>query len=210
MLVQHTTNNQSCCAYFVGQPTRLNRNVQYFVAGTRFPLTTNQHHKKKKSTCGRTAGATAAEPATSTCTMRAACVRAAAPAATAGLSPVETVFAPTPVPVSSWAVEAIPVGPDDDEIENDVDRRDNERPLRNPPLLLPPPPPPLLLLPSAMSVAERGIEGAEVSSEGTNAGGERRYRRGANAAESLNARRHTCGRRADRARYTVKHGMAYG
>lgn len=118
--------------------------------------------------------------------MRAACVRAAVPAATAGLSPVENLCALTPTPWSSWAADAIPTGPDDDEIENDVDSLDNERPPRKPP------PPPALPLPSAMSVAGRGIEGDEVSSEATNAGGERRYRRGANAAVSWNARRHTC------------------
>lgn len=140
--------------------------------------------------------------------MRAACVRAAAPAATAGLSPVEIFFALTPLPpLSSWAAEAIPAGPVDDEIEKDVDRLDSERPPRKPP-------PPLLLLPSAMSVAGRGTEGGEASSEGTNAGGERRYRSGANAADSLNARRHTCekwgGARERRVgRWLMRHGKRH-
>lgn len=99
-------------------------------------------------TCGRTAGATAAEPATSTCTMRAACVRTTIPVATAGRSPVRNLFA----------------------------------------FALAPPP----LLPSTVSPTGRGIEEAEASSEGANAGGERRYRSGAKAPDSLNARRQTC------------------
>lgn len=150
----------------------------------------------KPITCGRTAGATAADPATSTCTIRATCFRATVPVATAGRSPVEknltAAFTLTPPPLllllmSSRATAAIPVGPDDD-IENDADRLDNVRPL-------PPPPPPReppLLLPSVVSVAGRGIEEAEAASEGANAGGERRYKSGAKAPDSLNARRHTC------------------
>lgn len=124
--------------------------------------------------------------------MRATCVLTTVPVATTGLSPVKNLFAlepppppPPPLLASSRATAAMPVGPDEDEIENDADRLDNDRPL-----LLPTPPPP-----SAVSAAGgRGIEGAEAaaSEEDGNAGGERRYSSGAKAPDSLNARRHTC------------------
>lgn len=121
--------------------------------------------------------------------MRATCVLTTIPVATAGRAPVKNLFALTPPPpppplMSSRATAAMPVGPDEDEIEKDADRLDNDRP--------PPPAPPLLAL-SVVSATGRCIEGAEaVASEKENAGGERRYKSGAKAPDSLNARRHTC------------------
>lgn len=125
----------------------------------------------------------------STCSIRAVCVRATAPAATAGRSPVKTLFALTPLLllVVSLATAAIAPGPEDD-IENDADRLDNERPPRE---LTPILPPPLLPPPSVTSVIGCGKEGAEAASEAINAGGERRYSRGANAPDSSNALRQT-------------------
>lgn len=91
--------------------------------------------------------------------------------------------------VASRDTAAIPAGPEDD-IEKDADRLDNERPLRElPPLLAQPPP--LLLPPSITSVVECGRKEAEAASGEGHAGGERRYSRGANAPDSLNALRHT-------------------
>lgn len=111
--------------------------------------------------------------------MRAAWVRATDPAASAGLSPVNTLFdlkPPPPPLLSSRATVAIPTGPDDG-MENDVDRLDIARP---PPAL-----PPI--------AASRVGRVAEAASEEENAGGDKRYSRGANAPDSLNALLQTCG-----------------
>lgn len=106
--------------------------------------------------------------------MRATCVLTTVPVATAGRAPVKILilFAAAPLLASSRATAAIPVGPDEEEIENDVDRLDKDRPL---PLPLP------LPLPRVVSAPGRGIEEADdaaaaaaAASEGANAGGESR------------------------------------
>ena len=162
--------------YTAVEPSRRKKAILHSTAARSEPIT-----------CGRTAGATAADPATSTCTMRATCVLTAVPVATAGRAPAKNLFALTPPPppppppaTSSRATAAMPVGPDEAEIENDADRLGSDRPP--------------LLAPSAASAATaRGIEEAEaVASGAENAGGERRYRSGAKAPDSLNARLHTC------------------